>query len=54
MRALSPFDYDRVYGAWWDRHIESDGRAAVQRSLHRYLAALEQPDPEIEPEHETA
>jgi hypothetical protein len=39
--AVAPFRYDRIYGAWWDRHIESDARAAVARSLERYVAAIE-------------
>lgn len=30
--------FDRVYGAWWDRHIESDGHRAVQESARRYVA----------------
>lgn len=44
--AVTPFAYDRIYGAWWDRHIESDARAVVKRSLDRYIAAIEHPDPE--------
>jgi len=38
---VAPFRYDRIYGAWWDRHIESDAPAAVARSLERYVAAIE-------------
>ena len=45
VRAVEPYDYDRIYGAWWDRHIEADARAAVARSLDRYIACLER-DPE--------
>lgn len=44
--ALTPFTYDRIYGAWWDRHIESGARAAVERSLERYVAAIEVTDPD--------
>jgi hypothetical protein len=44
--AVQPFAYDRIYGAWWDRHIESDARAVVHRSLTRYVEALEIPDPD--------
>jgi hypothetical protein len=44
--AIQPFAYDRIYGAWWDRHIESDARAVVHRSLTRYVEALEIPDPD--------
>jgi hypothetical protein len=48
VKAVAPFPYDRIYGAWWDRHIESDARAAVDRSVERYLAAIEPPDVETD------
>lgn len=38
---VAPFDYDRIYGAWWERVILSDAKAAVARSVQRYLSALE-------------
>ena len=34
---VQPFAYDRIYGAWWDRVIESDARQAVATSVARYL-----------------
>jgi hypothetical protein len=41
MRAvLETLEFDRVYGAWWDRVIPEDGKANVLRSADRYLAAL--------------
>jgi hypothetical protein len=46
VRAVEPFIYDRIYGAWWDRHIESNAREAVKQSLERYIAAIETADPE--------
>jgi hypothetical protein len=46
--ALSPFAYERIYGAWWDRHIESDARAVVEHSRARYLEAIELPDPDAD------
>jgi hypothetical protein len=39
--AVAPFAYERVYGAWWDRAILADGRAAVERSVARALRWLE-------------
>jgi hypothetical protein len=39
-RVLAPHAFDRIYGAWWDRVVESDGKACVQRSVDRYLAAI--------------
>ena len=38
--AVQPFDFDRIYGAWWDRNVESDAKAAVRRSAERYKRAL--------------
>jgi hypothetical protein len=38
--ATEPFAYERVYGAWWDLHVERDGKAAVTRSAARYVAAV--------------
>lgn len=40
VRAVEPFAYERVYGAWWDRVIEEDGKTAVARSAERYLRAI--------------
>jgi glyoxylase-like metal-dependent hydrolase (beta-lactamase superfamily II) len=42
VKAVDPFDYDRVYGAFWDRVIERDGQAVVGRSVQRYLRAIGQ------------
>jgi hypothetical protein len=39
-RAVEPFEYDRVYGAFWDRVIDRDGKAVVKRSAERYLRAI--------------
>ena len=46
VEAVEPYRYERIYGAWWDRHIESDARAAVARSFDRYVAGIERDDPE--------
>jgi glyoxylase-like metal-dependent hydrolase (beta-lactamase superfamily II) len=39
--ALEPFVYDRIYGAWWNRVVAADAKAAVGRSVERYIRALE-------------
>jgi hypothetical protein len=39
--AVEPFAYDRIYGAWWERVVATDARAAVARSAARYIAAIE-------------
>lgn len=38
--AVEPFDFDRVYGAWWDRNVMTDAKDAVRRSAARYKRAL--------------
>jgi hypothetical protein len=38
--AVEPYPFDRIYGAWWERVIQQDGQAAVQRSAERYLRAI--------------
>lgn len=38
--ALDPFAFERIYGAWWDRVIPEDGKAAVRRSTERYVRAI--------------
>ena len=41
-RLLDPFPFDRIYGAWWNRVVETDGKVCVERSAERYLAAIEE------------
>jgi hypothetical protein len=40
VKAVEPFEYERVYGAFWDSVIERDGKAAVSRSVERYRRAI--------------
>jgi glyoxylase-like metal-dependent hydrolase (beta-lactamase superfamily II) len=40
VRALEPYDFDTIYGAWWGTLIAGDGKAIVQRSAERYAGAL--------------
>jgi glyoxylase-like metal-dependent hydrolase (beta-lactamase superfamily II) len=42
-RALEPFAFDAIYGAWWDRVVERDGSAVVRRSAERYVRAVTEP-----------
>jgi glyoxylase-like metal-dependent hydrolase (beta-lactamase superfamily II) len=41
--ALAPFEFDSIYGAWWDAVIERDGSAIVRRSVDRYIRAVTEP-----------
>src|SRR5215210_8138311 len=38
--AVEPFDFDMIYGAWWDRIVPSCAKAVVMRSAERYGSAL--------------
>jgi glyoxylase-like metal-dependent hydrolase (beta-lactamase superfamily II) len=40
VRALEPFAYERIFGAWWGTVIPRDGRAIVERSAQRYISAI--------------
>ena len=40
VKAVQTFEYDRLYGAFWDMVIERDGKAVVKRSAERYLRAI--------------
>ena len=40
VKAVEPFSFDRVYGAFWDIVIWQDGKAVVQKSAERYLRAI--------------
>jgi hypothetical protein len=39
--SVEPYGFDKVYGGWWDRIVESDGKAAVTKSAERYLRWIE-------------
>ncbi|QWF82112.1 MBL fold metallo-hydrolase [Amycolatopsis sp. CA-230715] len=34
---LEPYEFDAIYGAWWDSTIPADGHDIVRRSVKRYL-----------------
>ena len=38
--ALEPYDFEVIYGAWWDRLVRRDAKAIVRRSAQRYSRAL--------------
>jgi glyoxylase-like metal-dependent hydrolase (beta-lactamase superfamily II) len=41
VQAVTPYAFDRIYGAWFPLIIAQDAKAAVERSAARYLRALE-------------
>ncbi|QDU61930.1 hypothetical protein Pan216_27950 [Planctomycetes bacterium Pan216] len=38
--ALEPYEFDRIYGAWWDRVVDRHGKTAMVRSAERYIEAM--------------
>jgi hypothetical protein len=40
-RALEPFAFDAIYGAWWGRIVRPDGKGIVERPAERYVRALD-------------
>ncbi|MGJ5129795.1 MBL fold metallo-hydrolase [Bradyrhizobium oligotrophicum] len=38
--AVAPLAFDRIYGAWWQKNIGDDAKAAFDRSVRRYLQAI--------------
>ena len=40
--AVEPYQFDRIYGAWWERVVQTEAKTAVRRSAARYIAALEE------------
>ncbi|MEC3979855.1 MBL fold metallo-hydrolase [Amycolatopsis sp. H20-H5] len=37
---LEPYEFEAIYGAWWDAIIREDGHDIVQRSAKRYLSQV--------------
>ena len=40
--ALAPFEFDTIYGHFFDRIIPAGGKAALSASVARYLKAIGQ------------
>jgi glyoxylase-like metal-dependent hydrolase (beta-lactamase superfamily II) len=40
VKAVEPFSFDRIYGAFWDLVIEKEGKEIVRRSAKRFLEAI--------------
>jgi glyoxylase-like metal-dependent hydrolase (beta-lactamase superfamily II) len=40
VEAVEPYEFDRIYGAWWGKVVFTDAKAAVRRSADRYTRAI--------------
>jgi len=38
--ALDPYDFDRIYAAWWDTTLDAGAKAVLRRDADRYVAWL--------------
>jgi hypothetical protein len=38
--SVGPYEFDRIYGAWWDRIVASGAKQAVRNSASRYIQAI--------------
>ncbi len=39
---IAPYPFERLYAAWFEHVVSTDASAAVQRSVNRYIKAIEQ------------
>jgi DNA-directed RNA polymerase subunit RPC12/RpoP len=39
--AIEPFQFQRIYGQWWDAVIREGGKQIIRNSAERYLAAMQ-------------
>ncbi len=40
VRAVEPFEFERLYGGWWDYVVTTEAKLAVKRSAERYIKAI--------------
>ena len=40
VESLEPYDFDRIYGGWWDSIVKRDAKAGVKYSAERYIQAI--------------
>jgi hypothetical protein len=40
-RAMAPFAFERLYGHYFDRVISSVAKSVLEKSVARYIAAIE-------------
>jgi hypothetical protein len=39
VNAVEPYEFELIYGGWWDYHVK-DARTALKRSAERYIRAI--------------
>jgi hypothetical protein len=38
--AVAPFAFESIYGAWTNKNVKGDGKAAFAASVERYVKAI--------------
>ena len=38
--ALEPYEFEKIFGAWWNQNVAADAKAALLKSVERYLRAI--------------
>jgi len=46
---VETWPFEQIYGGWWDRVVDADGKGALERSARRYLSAIATPEALLEP-----
>ena len=41
VESVEPYEFDRVYGGWWERNVLTGGKEAIRRSARRYISQIE-------------
>ena len=42
VETVEPYEFDRIYGAWWRKVVLEDAKTSVKRSAERYVRAMDQ------------
>lgn len=40
VESVETYEFDRIYGGWWDSIVRTDAKAVVKRSAERYIKAI--------------
>ncbi len=40
LSSVEPYEFDRLYSGWWEKVVDTDAKAAVERSVARYIRAI--------------
>ena len=38
--AVDAYEFDRIYGGWWERNVRTGGKEAVRQSMERYIRQI--------------